>query len=77
MYVFMLRQGHEFVAYRGVDNDIWEWISAVDQWNKATHVNLVASRVHEENSTRSMTKLLIGSERLTVDRLYCLTVSLT
>lgn len=60
MCVFMLRQDKGMrLTPRGVDNDMWEWISGVDQWNKATHVNLVVSRVNEENSTRSMTKLLL------------------
>lgn len=35
---------------RGVDNDMWEWIRGEDQWNKATHVNLMASGEYEENS---------------------------
>lgn len=43
-----------------------EWISGEDQWNKATHVNLVASRVYKENSARLTTKLLIRSEHATV-----------
>lgn len=51
---------------RGVDNDMWEWISGADQWSKATHVNVLASGVYEENSARSTTKLLIGSECLSV-----------
>lgn len=28
---------------RGVDNDMWEWIRRLDQWNKAKHVNLLVS----------------------------------
>lgn len=31
------------VSARGVDNDMREWISEVDHWNKATQINLVAS----------------------------------
>ncbi len=51
-----------------------EWISGVDQWNKATHVNLVASRVYKESSARSTTKLLIRSEYLSVASSYDLTL---
>lgn len=48
---------------RGVDIDIWEWISGADQWSKATYVNLVALGVYEEYgaSARATAEFLMGS----------------
>lgn len=39
MCVYLCSDKGMSLSPRGVDNDMWEWISEVDQWNKATHVN--------------------------------------